>query len=385
MPVQQFEGGEYYLVAFDREGRERDDDPHGRMTSVVERRLREETPTDLFVFAHGWMGDVPAARQQYGLWVSNLAEFAPAEVRPMYVGLHWPSLPFGDQELTFEPGKGSELSALALNASAAKALDTVLEAAQVGRLPEALPPDVADAYRCLNQELALGFEDRAEFDPEAAYQAELSFGAGANPLLAPLRGLSFWMMKDRARRFGEGSIAEAVVRWQKPGVRLHLMGHSFGCLVACGVASRLPSPADSLVLVQGAMSHWSFAVDAAGTGQHGYYAGLRVAGPVCVTRSVHDRAVGWLYPFAAGVTGQITWAGSSWPKYGAIGAFGARGIEAHDARLMEGGVPALASFGVTNVEASETISQGTGVAGAHSDIVKPGIARMQWQAAGYLS
>ena len=56
----------YYLMAFDSNGVERNDDPDG--DTLSERLLADvsaQSPTDIFVSCHGWKGDVPAAREQY--------------------------------------------------------------------------------------------------------------------------------------------------------------------------------------------------------------------------------------------------------------------------------------------------------------------------------
>ena len=60
----------------------------------------------------------------------------------------------------------------------------------------------------------------------------------------------------------------------------------------------------------------------------------KVAGPILITRSKHDRAVGWLYPAAAAPVRDVDFAPGEPPKYGAIGAFGARGLDAMDRRFL---------------------------------------------------
>ena len=62
----------------------------------------------MFVLSHGWMGDVPAARHQYGRWIGAMAACS-ADVQrmrrkrpgfnPLLIGLHWPSKPWGDDAL----------------------------------------------------------------------------------------------------------------------------------------------------------------------------------------------------------------------------------------------------------------------------------------------
>src|SRR5205085_12030014 len=64
----------YYLIAFDAEGRERNDDPNGLMSQRVLDVLANEPITDVFLFSHGWQGDIPAAREQYGKWITAMAQ-----------------------------------------------------------------------------------------------------------------------------------------------------------------------------------------------------------------------------------------------------------------------------------------------------------------------
>src|SRR5579859_6881658 len=96
----------YYLIAFDDKGQERTDDPDGLMSQVVVDILKKEPITDVFIFSHGWMGDIPAARRQYTNWVTAMGNCTEdiqrivsiqADFRPLLIGIHWPSLPWGDE------------------------------------------------------------------------------------------------------------------------------------------------------------------------------------------------------------------------------------------------------------------------------------------------
>ena len=92
-------------------------------------------------------------------------------------------------------------------------------------------------------------------------------------------------------------------------VRFHLVGHSFGCIVASACVAGTPGtkslePVHSMLLVQGAKSLWSYSSTIpAVRNRTGYFHRLlldeMVAGPVITTRSVHDRAVGFFYPLGA--------------------------------------------------------------------------------------
>ena len=152
--------------------------------------------------------------------------------------------------------------------------------------------------------------DREPFDPERSYQndrADVSFGDASEGILSVLRQLSFWKMKDRARRFGESGGYLLLRALQDTSasrdrqVRIHLMGHSFGCIV---VSSMLAGPegrgevqpVDSLFLVQGALSLWSFCKSIPRVPDrpgyfHSVIADRKVSGPIVVTVSEHDTAV----------------------------------------------------------------------------------------------
>src|SRR5262249_41066287 len=154
------------------------------------------------------------------------------------------------------------------------------------------------------------------FDPDAVYAAVLeeepvSFGEfGLGGLLALPRTLSFWVMKARARNFGETGgheLLTSLMATARSDVRFHLMGHSFGCIVLsailCGESGsgKLPRPIDTLILVQGALSLWSYCAEIPFLpGLPGYFHPIvrdeRVSGPIITTQSEHDLAVGRWYP-----------------------------------------------------------------------------------------
>jgi hypothetical protein len=429
--------GRYHLVAFDAAGVERGEDT-GPSSREIAALVARERPTDVFVLSHGWNGDVPSARRQYGAWVAAMAgcpgdraaaDARPGGFRPVVVGIHWPSKAWGDEDLQSaffalpagapgapEGGQDDGVTRVVNSAAATlgdtpgvrEAVRAIVGSALEDPVPATLPGPVRRAYEGLDAALGLAAEgegaspgdDRAPFDPEAVYQACLveelaSFGGTSlGGLLAPLRVLTFWQMKRRARDVGAGGVATLLTRLQDaaPGARFHLMGHSFGCIVVTSaVAGPGPGgrrPVSSLALVQGAMSLWSFcsAIPSA-PGRAGYFhrvlADGLVAGPVVVTTSVHDRAVGSFYPIGAGARGQVDYPADR-PTYGAIGAVGVRGpgIRVVDDDLRPVDQPYdLQPGAVHNLRADEVIRDGAGVMGAHSDITKPPVAHAVWQAA----
>jgi hypothetical protein len=249
--------------------------------------------------------------------------------------------------------------------------------------------------------------DREAFDPlqifeDAPPPAGVSFGfgrPGGEALLAPLRTLTFWKMKDRARRFGKGGGNALLGALQRAAgdrsVRFHLMGHSFGCIVVSAMLSGPGGnggdarPVRTLALIQGALSLWSYCDTIPGVGKTSYLrpvlAGRRVEGVVITTQSEYDTAVGRWYPLAAGVARQVAFQmPGELPRYGAVGCFGVRGrgTEAVDRDML----PPDQAYGfeagkVYNLASGRYVCDGGGFSGAHSDIAKPAVAHAVWEAA----
>lgn len=430
----------YDLICFDKSGDERTDDPDGHMSDLVLRILAaaDSGITDVFLVSHGWKGDIPAARTQFDGWVEAMtqcqADFARARqmrpgFKPYVVGMHWPSLPWGDEsigdatafDVPADAGAPVDPVTALVDDYAARIADTPVARDALRRIaqsgmddvePDALPPEVVNAYRQLNLETDLGIGgagagpggDRSGFDPQAVYQSlrddAPSFGLfGLGGLFGVLRTLSFWRMKDRARRFGEkgGSNFLACMMQAAPrNLRFHLMGHSFGCIVMSATLAgprgrgRVARPVDSLALVQGALSIWSYCDDIPATpGQPGYFhkilADRRVRGPVLATQSVFDSATGKWYPLGAGVAGQVAFATpGEVPKFGAVGSHGIRGPGTNAAEISILPADGEYKFGpgkVYNLESSGVIKNVGGRGGAHSDICHPELAHAVWQAA----
>ena len=438
MPLRIVPGTDfsYHLIAYDAHGAERAEG--GILTSGgVASAIATHPVTDVVLLSHGWNGDIPSAIDQYDRWIGAMltcdadrrrAEDAIPGFRPLVVGLHWPSRAWGDEELgsaSFAPGTdkadgGDPAEALIEDYSSRlgggqevrAAVRTVVEAALEDIAPDRMPPQVVAAYRTIDAESGLECsgagaapgDDREPFDPEEAYRSaredeELaSFGqVGLGGLLAPLRTLTFWSMKRRARSFGEGGAHDLLGSLQRavPGdrrVRFHLVGHSFGCIVtsACvaGRPGRPTQPVDSLLLAQGALSLWSYCSSIpAVPRQAGYFHPLiaerLVNGPIVTTQSVHDRAVGKFYPLGAEAGREVSFAPGQLPKYGGVGTFGAQGpgVSVEERTML----PASESYDfrphiIYNLDASEVIKDGEGPSGAHSDICHPEVAHAAWEA-----
>lgn len=449
MAIRQIPGTDlhYHLVCYDEEGHERVE-PDGGLASRTIRSLLSDPArpvTDVLMASHGWKGDVPAAIEQYDRWFATSANATGDLARiqqktpgftPLVIGLHWPSLPWGverlpasaDSAATLSVGEaapraevGEILAATVNTKTAQQAIETLLDESRSADSTR-LTSTMYDAYMTLFDEIGLrtdgvnarpGF-DLEDFDPQTIVDethddmhedphVEASAGGVLSivdnvrdALLSPLRQLSFWTMKDRARHFGETAAHGLLndVLHEAPDARVHLMGHSFGCIVASAMVAgpqddglALERAINSLFLVQGALSLWSYANDIPYTiGSNGYFhrilaKGL-VHGPIITTRSSHDTAVGRFYPLGARMKAQRL-LGETFPEYGGIGAFGIQGLDSgfpvHDMRMTTGGfVIELSEPEICNIDASEVISNGTGASGAHSDIAHPEVAHAFW-------
>nr|HET7858977.1 CHAT domain-containing protein [Caldimonas sp.] len=444
MPIRALPGTDltYALVVFDENGNERAEPDGSKLSASIVARLGDaaQPVTDVFFIAHGWQGDVPAAIVQFDRWIGAMAaqeaDRAAARGRaggfsPLIVGLHWPSLPFGDEKIP--GGGGALLSAdggdaagngdvdtwarrIADTPRARDAIAAILAAADRPGSAGAPPPELVAAYQTLFDESGLGAggsaappgADQEGFDPAAIItQTKAAAGAAQRGtqllgigdtigglFLSPLRQLSFWKMKDRARAFGEAGAHALLAQLETvaPHARFHLMGHSFGCIVASATVAgpaggpELPRPVDSLFLVQGALSLWSYASDIPyAKGSAGYFhriveRGL-VRGPIVTTRSTHDTAVGRFYPLGAQIRRQLV-LDDALPAYGGIGSFGIQGLAGVEDMPMR---PATFRYAfkpatIYNLEASDVIKNGSGVSGAHSDIAHPEVAHAFWSA-----
>ena len=413
---------DYRLAAFDAAGSPRFD------ARELTAGIAEQSPTDVFVFSHGWFGDVRGSREQYDAWWAAMAacpdDRLAAEARAdglrfAAVGIHWPSLAWGDESLaSFAVTAGdldhdeavagiveSSVAELADTASVRDAVATIIDAALDDPIPATLPKAVRDAYLRIDAELGMSAsgegaapgDDRAGFDPESMYQACLiddlvSYGSTSlGGLLAPLRVLSFWHMKRRARDVGSSGVAALLGQLQiaVPGAAFHLAGHSFGCIVMSSALAARARPVDSLVLIQGAMSLWSFCSSIPSAPERaGFFrrviADDLVRGPVVATTSAHDRAVRTFYPLGAGARGQVDYAPVALPTYGGLGTFG---IQGPGITIEQGELgPVTADYGLRpgvahNLRADDVIRESRGLMGAHSDIAKPAVAHVVWQAA----
>ena len=404
MPIRTIPGTStrYGLLCFDANAQERCNDSDGR-NGLLSARLTEMASqpdiTNIFLFSHGWMGDVPAATTQYDAWMGALMGLE-ADVeraghvfpgfRPLLIGLHWPSLPWGDEEIG--PGETGDASYSAEGGAGGSGLDPevlrrvweerlgdapevraplgiIFDEAVRNSVPDQLSGQVRQAYLDLHSALGLAGDglasdglaaapdtDGLDFDPDAALHPgslnggddgeQPDFGTGSGGvfqgMLGILRLLSYWTMKKRARTIGEQGMHTFVKALQRATAQrrtpIHLMGHSFGTIVVSsvlggpGCTGPLERPINSVFLAQGAVSLWSYAESIPwGAGGPGYFSRVvtdgKFRGPLVTTQSTKDLAVGKQYPKSC-LPGEISFGEQEGPPMGPpmYGAVGAFGF-----------------------------------------------------------
>lgn len=342
------------------------------MFRMLEAAGAEHPYTDVFIVSHGWLTTSAAAIASYGQWINlvvaqrnahRVAETRPG-YNPLVICVHWPSDPKD----------------------------------QWGKL----------------------------YDQMMRYRLQW--------VEKTLPVLSFYRMKGRAFAVGQNGLGPVLRKLSRehPSVKIHLMGHSFGAIVVSAAAADPEVRVDSVFLIESAMSTWSFArpvrTDRAGNPKElsrvtevVRMAISHVDNIVVGSRSDSDRALRFAYPFAESTRSILwpfskvrepVWSGYGMYPYGALGFRGVSGPLVHSRELVsiepvhrDAAAEAdpdqlvwqdfmLRSDAVYNVDGSDVVvpptkADGKGwrltafFAGAHSQIMKPEIANLYWQAAGF--
>ncbi len=162
-----------------------------------------------------------------------------------------------------------------------------------------------------------------------------------------------------------------------------MIGHSFGCRVVTAAVNSLPAGEqlhpNTMTLLQGAFSHNGFAVRFDGINDGAFrpvVAHKKVRGPILITHTRKDKAVGVAYPIASRLAGQVAAAlGDENDLYGGLGSNGAQTAQTTPERvvgtLLECGGDYPFAAGETSAKLYN-LRADTFVSG-HSDIVKPQI------------
>jgi len=196
---------------------------------------------------------------------------------------------------------------------------------------------------------------------------------------------TYYVMKARAGDVGVKGVAPLIVklRGSRGDLRIHMIGHSFGCRLVAAAVNALPVDEklrpDTVLLLQGAFSHNGFALK--GDADRGAFRDViekkKVRGPIVITHTRNDKAVGVAYPIASRINGVTAAAlGDANDIFGGLGSNGTQTKdttpEGIPGTLLPVGQPYPFAKGVPpstpcNLKADEFIK-------GHSDIQKPEVA-----------
>ncbi|MEW2511584.1 serine-threonine protein kinase [Streptomyces sp. NPDC046870] len=415
----------YWELTFDADGDVDGPERDRLLTQVTDHGVR-----DLVVFSHGWNNDRSGATALYRRFLAPIPALAPG-ARLGYVGVIWPSMRFSDEPIPDLPGSVAAVEAVAaprpaLDKDTRRALlqafpgrTTVLD--RLARMLDERPggaeglSEFGGLVRLLLDDDGQGVAADTDEDGEPAVfgddpvtvcrqfaeaLAALDASGDAPRFALPnpwdgakelLRQATYLQMKRRAGTVGERGLGPLLGRLAgaAPGVRVHLVGHSFGGRLVAFALRGLPASVTavkSVTLLQGAFSHYAFAARLPhAPDRSGALRDLqrRVDGPLVCCHSRFDAALGTFYPLASRLTGDDrTCAGSEiaavlGPRWGAMGHDGTQAVPGTvrlDLAAALGG--RLPASGCVNVDAAAVVRRGGAPSGAHSDIVHPELARV---------
>jgi hypothetical protein len=410
----------YFEVQFNKQGDAADESEVNQVLSSISQGKF----TDLFVVAHGWNNDMADARNLFKNLFDRVSEMLNkanvanlAQRKFAVLGILWPSKKFAEEDLI--PSGAAGISSAVTVDSIQKQLDNLkgvfdrpdadanIEKArklvpQLENSPNAQrqfadlirslpqkgtgnPEDASDRFFTLDgAEVMKRLAKPAFAPPSQAKPAAGGSGGGAAGLGNFFSGIksaarnllnftTYYQMKERAGLVGRGGVNTLLrkIQSQTSGIKLHLIGHSFGGrLVTAAALGPDDQPAlkvSSITLLQAAFSHNGFAQHFDGS-HDGFFrkivSGQSVSGPIVVTCTKNDRAVGLAYPLASLIAGQNASAiGDKNDVFGGIGRNGAQKTpEASDGTLLNvGGSYQFAAGKIHNLNSDAIIT-------GHSDI-----------------
>ena len=409
--------------------------------------------TDLLVFCHGWNNDMADARSLSGQFLKRVEDVLDANLVPEVsertfgaMVVLWPSKKFTEKELI--PGGGAASLGSATDTTDLERMLNELKN-DPNRLGEMeIPPDreeVLEKALALVPTLETSGGARSEFvtllrsllnrgdahaddgteeffaqDPaeifremdesvaaplgpspggSASLRENAGGAAGLKDTVAGVIGAArrianfatYYQMKERAGTVGRTGLSQVLrqLRSEKPALRLHLIGHSFGARVITAAVDAFDdnTPAVTLTLVQGAYSHNGLAENFDGDKNDGFFRKViskkRASGPILITHTKNDTAVGVAYPLASRLSHTKAAAfGDENDPYGGLGRNGAqftpeaKGLAQKLSELpnAQPGPYSFARGKVYNLKADAFI-------GDHSDICKHQVAYAMLKAA----
>lgn len=403
-------------------------------TSLSSLMQRVASATDVFIVSHGWWNNVAVADCFYRRIIGGIQRhqpeyLTPDRFKPVFVSVYWPSALFpmepGDCVVTESTASRVESAASTFSRERVQAwaaaafpdaatrpqfaaqvarVAALFEKERVSSLSNAESDEIArvlvewqratDAgapvsegperaiFSGTAEQMAQAWRERPEPRQEAGFALPkkwLNFG----------NAFTFWTMKERAGVVGSRGLYEVVKALQPArdrGVRVHLIGHSFGgklvtaSLVGSGGTR---NHVDSLIILQGAFSQFAFATNdqiralGVSVDRSGLYVDVLssnlVSGPIVVTRSAADVPNRFLYPAGVALVNDVTEVAGV-ARYGSLGANGLRGPQVLALSL------ASQSLGDLQTTPRAVNVDGSTVIMGHSDLVKPQVFKLIWDA-----
>ncbi len=187
---------------------------------------------------------------------------------------------------------------------------------------------------------------------------------------------TYYVMKDRAGKIGRTALNPMMSRIQQkvpPTMKFHFVGHSFGGrLVTATVDGPQALRVKTLLLLQAAYSHNGLALNFDNNGKNGFFHAVldqkKVAGPILITHTNKDKAVGLAYPLASRLNGDNAAAfGGPDDVYGGMGANGAQHVDGADITLQ----PANGTYDFPALGKSVINLNGDTIITSHGDVARP--------------
>lgn len=425
--MDHLSGLPFRMLAFDKDG------------DCLTRKdpLFPDGTTDLLVLSHGWKNDEDDARALYAGFVEGMLAAA-GPVLPVrrfaVVGISWPSFRFRS-DLTLLPddfvdpdmggaadaGAATDLSRAELEKYAAEVaaelgipnigafVGNARAAAKGSEAADALTKQLRDAVRPAGGHAAERKEHAPLFKtPGGDLVEELvpppplpsppvgdNDGGDAAGLGSAVGGtFKRWLTGGRAgvaRLFNQFTYYEMKARAGTVGkalagildarcpaeVRIHLIGHSFGARLVTAAAKELKQrKVASLTLLQAAFSHNAFSAAKPIGAFRGVIAAGKVDGPIIVTHTHNDTAVGFFYAVASLASGEVAAGvalsrilGGPGDSHGGLGANGAQRLVAAEVFQLTGALGVVPDAGkgrVTNVLADSFIKNHNDVGAANA-------------------
>lgn len=400
-------------------------DKDARLTEIteleaIESALQSGNYTDILVLSHGWNNDMTEARELYDSLLQLVHDEIvahPVKGRSFIsIGIFWPSKKFSHNDQ-----KNEGAATLNNRSDAENAIELCHELDQFINTPTARialkniidcidkqspePKELATQFQSLYHAISLNENEvmdeealiyydidnmtRILEDPDFLETGEIpepGMGGAASIFNGMINGINnllnmatYYQMKERAGLIGVQGLNPVIKKIKlKCDAKIHLAGHSFGArLVSSAIAgstSVSPIQVQSLSLMQAAFSHYGFA-EKYDKNFDGLFrntiAKKQVTGPIIITHTRNDRAVGIAYALASRLARQVaSTVGDKDDFYGGLGSNGAQKTpEANNGLLLNiDGNYSFTAGGVYNLKADRYIKD-------HSDIKRPQVAK----------